>query len=1073
MKKFTLLFLLFAGMANAQIVNIPDANFKTKLLSADASNNTAQDLTGNFAKIDTNSDGEIQVSEAENISYLDVQFAEITDLTGIQGFQNLQLLFCGNNGLTSLDVSGMPLLKVLIADRNQISSLNVANLSNLESIELSYNQLTSLALNGQGLSSLRGLSVSSNLLTSINVSGISTLENYSFAGNQLTSVTFAGLANLKSIDCSGNQLTTLAINNLLNMELLYAYGNQLTSLTFTGPMLNFNSVNCQQNQLTSLNVSNLTNLVELRVSNNLLTTLNTTGLTSLKTLDCNLNNFSSIDINGLTALEWFGIDTNALTSLTVNGLANLQSISVYENQLATLTLSNLPALVQLNCGKNQLTTADFTNLPSLEKLFCNQNALASLTVSGMTNLDQLLCNNNALTTLDLSNLPSLETLWCDDNQLTVLDLSDTVALRQLQCSNNAFTALDLATVPNLEYLYCPNNQITALDVNGLSVLQLLWCSQNAITELDVSGMTALRELHCDNNFIPSLNTTGLVNLERLFCRNNQIPVLDLNGLTKLVQLDCAGNLLTTLDASTCTDLVLSIDCGNNQLETLFVKNGAYESVAFYNNPDLLYICGDEVQIGDLQIAAITNNPATVVSSYCSFTPGGDVNKITGKIRFDDNNDGCNPTDVTGYNVRFDLTGPEQSGTFANLLGDYTLYTLVGDYTLNAALENPSYFNLSPTTANFSFPALDNSTQTQDFCLTANGAHPDLEIVLMPFGVARPGFDAEYILVYKNKGNQTLSGTVNVAFDDARTDFVSATPTADNVSTNALLWNFTDLHPFETWTAYFILNVNTPLETPAVDSGDVLDFTASINFASGDDTPQDNVFGLKQTVVNSFDPNAKTCLEGNVVSPERIGNYLHYNIEFENLGTAEAINVVVKDIIDTTKFDITSLQVLQSSHPMRVAIKENVVEFYFENINLAPAAGDPPVGGHGNVLFKIKTLQTLTVGDEVENKADIYFDYNAPILTDVARTTFQLLSNPGVALDASIVVYPNPVRDIVNLSCATTIQTLEIYDISGRLLRTAIVNSRDGNVDLSSQASGVYFLRVTSDTGQYVGKIVKE
>lgn len=45
MRKITLLLLLFAGMANAQIVNIPDANFKTVLLSANATNNIAQGAT--------------------------------------------------------------------------------------------------------------------------------------------------------------------------------------------------------------------------------------------------------------------------------------------------------------------------------------------------------------------------------------------------------------------------------------------------------------------------------------------------------------------------------------------------------------------------------------------------------------------------------------------------------------------------------------------------------------------------------------------------------------------------------------------------------------------------------------------------------------------------------------------------------------------------------------------------------------------------------------------------------------------------------------------------------------------
>jgi uncharacterized repeat protein (TIGR01451 family) len=64
--------------------------------------------------------------------------------------------------------------------------------------------------------------------------------------------------------------------------------------------------------------------------------------------------------------------------------------------------------------------------------------------------------------------------------------------------------------------------------------------------------------------------------------------------------------------------------------------------------------------------------------------------------------------------------------------------------------------------------------------------------------------------------------------------------------------------------------------------------------------------LNQTVVGSFDPNDKTCLEGEIVSPELIGKNVHYLIRFENTGTANAENIVVTDYIDTTVFDINTL-----------------------------------------------------------------------------------------------------------------------------------------------------------------------
>ena len=52
----------------------------------------------------------------------------------------------------------------------------------------------------------------------------------------------------------------------------------------------------------------------------------------------------------------------------------------------------------------------------------------------------------------------------------------------------------------------------------------------------------------------------------------------------------------------------------------------------------------------------------------------------------------------------------------------------------------------------------------------------------------------------------------------------------------------------------------------------------------DEIPIDNIFNLTQTVVNSYDPNDKTCLQGKTVSSEVIGEYVHYLIRFENTGS---------------------------------------------------------------------------------------------------------------------------------------------------------------------------------------------
>ena len=371
-----------------------------------------------------------------------------------------------------------------------------------------------------------------------------------------------------------------------------------------------------------------------------------------------------------------------------------------------------------------------------------------------------------------------------------------------------------------------------------------------------------------------------------------------------------------------------------------------------------------------------------------------------------------------------------------------------------------------TRATISFADNNNNTATQNFCITANGVHPDLEIVIAPITPARPGFDATYLATYKNKGNQTVSGNLNFNYDDSILDFVYSTFATTTQSLGILNYNFTNLQPFESRSIYITLNVNSPTETPAVNIGDILNFSATINTTLLDEIPSDNLFTYNQTVVGSFDPNNIICMEGESVAASEIGNYLHYVINFENTGTFQAENIVVKTTIDPNQFDINSLQLLSASNQVDARITGNVVEFIFEQIML-------DTGGHGNVLLKVKSKNNLQQGDIVSKRADIFFDYNAPIDTGIANTTFQSLNNSSFIIDNSISVYPNPANSIVNIIANSNLKSIQLYDVQGRILQTKIVNQTTENLDISNQSKGIYFLKITSDDGVKVEQIVKE
>ena len=147
MKNIFLLLLLFFFMLKAKIVTIPDANFKAMLLTADTNNYIAY-AGGGYIKIDDNSDGEIQLSEAQAVDSLSVNNAGIIDLNGISSFNNLKGLQCVNNQLTELNISSLTQLKMLFCSTNPLTNLDLNGLTNLEGIYCVNTQISAIDLSG-------------------------------------------------------------------------------------------------------------------------------------------------------------------------------------------------------------------------------------------------------------------------------------------------------------------------------------------------------------------------------------------------------------------------------------------------------------------------------------------------------------------------------------------------------------------------------------------------------------------------------------------------------------------------------------------------------------------------------------------------------------------------------------------------------------------------------------------------------------------------------------------------------------------------------------------------------------
>lgn len=778
-----------------------------------------------------------------------------------------------------------------------------------------------------------------------------------------------------------------------------------------------------------------------------------------------ISSLSTNTVAGNLNLGSYKIDQNGDNEIQVSEALLVGRIDVSESNITDLTgIEAFINLKHLLCNNNQITNLDLSPFTDLTVLHCEHNLLTSLNLTGLSNIEQVWCSSNSLTSLDASGFVNLFILDCDSNQIENLNLSGLTALSFLDCKINQLSTLNLSGLTSLAIIYAGLNELTSLDVSDLSALSELYLNTNQISSLDLTGLTNLKNLTISDNLFANVNLTGL-NLKRLDCKNNFIASLNLSEMPTLEFLSCGNNLLQTLELNSCTNLG-QIFCTNNNLTSLFIKNGINEGIlSFGGNSNLQFICADESQISSIQTKLTAlEMTATVSNTYCSFTPGGNYNTISGSMKFDSNNNGCDASDLPQPNIKITINdGTNQGATFTNNDGNYSFLTQIGNFEITPSLENPSYFNFSPISATIPFADNNDNTVTQNFCITPNGEHSDLEVVIVSIVPARPGFDAVYKIVYKNKGNQTETGYVNFTYNDAVLDFVSSSIAPNNNGGGFMNWIIPNIAPFQSGNILVTLNVNSPQETPSVNIDDVLVFNAFID-VSTDDIWADNNFDFNQTVVGSYDPNDITCLQGNALPTTEMGEFLHYNIRFENTGTYAAENIVVKNGIDLTQYNIQSLQVMESSHPMEVKVIGNIAEFIFQGIDL-------DTGGHGNILLKLKSNTTLS-NDLVINSADIFFDYNFPIITNDEQTVFADLSKNDFVKDVSIQVYPNPANDVINVKADNTINSIQLYDAQGRLLLTKSANENSQVLDLSSYSSGIYFINISTSVGKQTQKIIK-
>ena len=424
------------------------------------------------------STGYVDLGNADNLALLDKVINidvsgknDPTVLDEIGYFKNVELLTCGNNNLTSMDVSNLKSLKILTCENNKLTSLNVSSLRALSMLNCANNQLTSLDL-------------SANKVLTILI-------------------------------CNKNKLKTLDVSNLLLLEGLDCSNNQLTTLKLPDtPTLT--TMNCNINRLTSLDVSKNTGLSDLSCIGNLLTSLDVSMNTKLEKLSCASNKLTSLNVTKNTALTGLNCQYNQLSSLNVSKNTNLVDLQCSSNKINSLNVENNTALQKLYCNDNRIVTLNIDNNIGLTHLNCGNNLIEEFIISvrdyrvGHANLEYLnISNSNNLKTLRIVGGSTGESYNVSiQSKLTRLIVSGCTALETLVCTYTPITSLDISSCTALKTLHCYLNSLTSLDVSNNTTLTSLVCWGNGIGELDITNCSSLKlsEVFCGHQNYPEKMT---------------------------------------------------------------------------------------------------------------------------------------------------------------------------------------------------------------------------------------------------------------------------------------------------------------------------------------------------------------------------------------------------------------------------------------------------------------------------------------------------------------------------------------------------------------------------------------
>ncbi len=687
--------------------------------------------------------------------------------------------------------------------------------------------------------------------------------------------------------------------------------------------------------------------------------------------------------------------------------------------------------------------------------------MVKLSLTGMA-VDTILIANQKLKNFNVISNIGIKYIDVSNTKIDTLIASSNSILSKIRCNNNlSLQVVDCATNPALNSIQvqnCPN-------------LKVFSSMNSQLTSVDVSTNSVLRNFIVKQNQIKKLSLANNPQLQIVVLDENPMDTIDLQKQQELVVFSCTNTNLTSVDVSSNKKLSTLDVSNNSKLFWVNLKNGRnVKDVYFSNLPTLKYVCTDDLNKKTLLDSLKNKGLSSVeVNTYCTNTPGGDYNRVRGKIRFDANANGCDNNDTLKLRyTKFALQDFNKTTySFSTELNEVSFYTPAGNYILKPLMDT-NYFKSFPLQSSILFSDSLNRDTLVNFCLSAKNSLKDVEVLMVPNGTALIGGTISYDILVRNKASVSTNGTIDLFFNDSLQSFQNSS-FFSLVSNGKLTSNFSNLMPFETRKFSVIFKVKNLLEKPSIHLNDSLLYQVSVTIDGLDFVVHDNTFNFSSQIADSIKSNYILPLNGSTIPLEKAPMTFNYYIDFENPTKNTIENEVVHQEIDASKLDVKSLEVIESSSPVKIDVKDNNVTCYYANNKIGEHK-------HGNILLRYHGLKEFIINDTLFQKAEIFFDYNPPIKTNVSSIMFKKkliagLISEGLKLDESILAFPNPTNGIISLKSSREIRSIQIFSLDGKIVDTHFLSSAN-LFDLTNLEAGIYLIKVTTDFGGKVLEIIK-